>query len=94
MRDANDAINTFVANREVGMLLFHDHYGDRPGGFGIFSVETDAELAALREDGALEGRSVRRHPLIFADGQSAARPSIDLDSIGCGRAQLRGVSLQ
>jgi hypothetical protein len=66
MRDANAAINAFVADERRGLALFHDHFADRAGGVAVFAVETPAALAALREAGPLEGSDMALHPLIFA----------------------------
>lgn len=82
MRDANDAVNAFVANRDRGMLLFHDHFGDRPGGFAVFSIETEAERDAIHDAPEFEGWSVRRHPLIFAEGELGFLFQIDYTMIG------------
>ena len=66
MKDANGAINAFVADERRGLALFHDHFADRAGGVAVFAVETPAELAALKEPCPLEGWDVALHPLIFA----------------------------
>ena len=81
MRAANDAVNAFVAEPTRGMLLFHDHFGDRPGGMAVFAIETEEELASLREDGPLDGWTVRRHPLIFAEGELGFLNQIDFTMI-------------
>ncbi len=68
MREANDGINEYVANHARGLLLFHDHFADEPGGVAVFSVETEEELAAVRDPGPLAGWNFKAHPLIFAGG--------------------------
>lgn len=68
MSDANAAINAFVAEPARGLLLFHDHFADRPGGTAVFDIEEPEQLAALQEPGPLEGWTIRLHPLIFAGG--------------------------
>jgi hypothetical protein len=81
MRAANDAFNEFVAEPSRGMLLFHDHFGDRPGGTAVFAIETEEELASLRDDGPLSGWTLRRHPLIFAAGELGFLNQVDFTMI-------------
>jgi hypothetical protein len=81
MRAANDAFNAFVSEHARGMLLFHDHFGDRPGGVAVFAVKSAAELESLREEGPLAGWTVRRHPLIFADGEIGFLNQVDFSMI-------------
>lgn len=73
MRAANDAINALVADRELPLALFHDHFLDRPGGTAIFQVTTPNEIDAL--DGGMkrhlsDWHSVA-HPLIFSFNAAA-----------------------
>ena len=68
MRQASDAINAIVADKARGLVLFHDHFADKPGGMAIFDIETKEQLAALQEPGPVEGWDFRTHPLIFAGG--------------------------
>ena len=77
MRAANDAVNALVGDEARGLLLFHDHFADRPGGVAVFDIETEDQLAALREPGPLEGWRVDLHPLIFA--RSAVRFLFQID---------------
>ena len=59
MRQANDAINAIVADKARGLVLFHDHFADKPGGMAIFDIETKEQLAALQEPGAYSFCSCR-----------------------------------
>jgi len=88
MRAANDAINGYVANEARGLLLFHDHFADRPGGVAVFAIETEEELAALKEPGPLEGWDLRLHPLIFAEGALGFLFQVDYTMIGYRKRRL------
>lgn len=73
MRTANDAINALVADRELPLALFHDHFLDAPGGMAIFQVtgpeNVDAiDLALVRH---LSGWHSAAHPLIFSFNAAA-----------------------
>ena len=52
-RGANDAINEFIAEPARGLVLFHDHFADKPGGMAIFDIETPEQLTALQDPGRL-----------------------------------------
>ena len=88
MRAANDAFNAFVAEGARGLLLFHDHFGDRPGGIAVFAIEAPEQLAALRKDGPLSGWEVHRHPMIFADGALGFLKQVDFSMIAYRRRRL------
>ncbi|MHC4955551.1 MAG: hypothetical protein ACYTGZ_17000 [Planctomycetota bacterium] len=88
MRSANDSFNAFVADEARGLLLFHDHFGDRPGGVAVFAIETDSELAAVKDPGPLAGWSVRPHPLIFSEGALGFLFQIDYSMIGYRKRRL------
>ena len=66
MRQANDAVNAYVADEARGLVLFHDHFSDRPGGVAIFDVETSDQRDAVQDPGPLAGWEFRAHPLLFA----------------------------
>jgi len=88
MRQANDAWNAYVANEARGLLLFHDHFADRPGGVAVFAPETPEELAALREPGPVAAWDLRVHPLIFAEGRLGFLFQIDYSMIGYRKQRL------
>lgn len=73
MRAANDAINALVADRELPLALFHDHFLDRPGGTAIFQVTNPDDIDAI--DTALKrhlaGWNSAAHPLIFSFNAAA-----------------------
>ena len=46
-RKANDAINALIADPEMPLALWHDHFLGGPGGCAIFYVETDAQQLSL-----------------------------------------------
>ena len=82
MREANDAVNAFVADERRGMLLFHDHFGDKPGGVALFAVETEEQRDAMHDAPEFDGWQVRRHPLIFSEGELGFLFQVDYTMIG------------
>jgi hypothetical protein len=88
MREANDAINAFVADEARGLVLFHDHFADRPGGAAVFAVETPEEMAALQDPGPLAGWDFRCHPLIFAESALGFLFQCDYTMIGYRKRRL------
>lgn len=88
MRDANDAINAYVADEARGLCLFHDHFADRAGGTAVFAIETDDELDALRQPGPLEGWDVHLHPLIFSGDKLGFLFQCDYTMIGYRKRRL------
>jgi hypothetical protein len=46
--EANDLLNSYVADERRGLAVFHDHFTGRPhGGFVVLDVRTEDELALL-----------------------------------------------
>jgi hypothetical protein len=76
-RRANLALNEFVADKRRGLVLYHDHFVDKPGGLAVIFVETPEDLGALRDPGPLAGWTLYLHPLIFSD--SAVRFLFQVD---------------
>jgi hypothetical protein len=66
-RAANDALNAYVADSRRGIPALHDHFTGTPhGGFSIFHVRSEEELAALDDPGPLAGWTLVVHALTFA----------------------------
>jgi hypothetical protein len=66
-RAANDALNEYIGDARRGVPVFHDHFTGYPhGGFAVFDVRSEDELAMLDEPGPLEGWRIAHHPLVFA----------------------------
>ena len=68
---ANDRFNDFIADPDLPLVIFHDHFIGRPGGVAIFFAETTQERAALTETAALTGWQVEIRPLIFSRNPAA-----------------------
>lgn len=66
-RDANDRFNEYIEDRARGLVVSHDHFVGKPhGGYAVFDVRTDEELARLDDSGPLEGWQLTHHPLTFS----------------------------
>jgi hypothetical protein len=65
--EANDALNAYIENRDRGVVVSHDHFVGSPhGGFAVFDVRSEAELALLDDPGPLTGWELRVHALTFS----------------------------
>jgi hypothetical protein len=65
--DANDLLNDYVADRQRGIAVFHDHFiGRSHGGCVVLDVRDDSALALLDDPGPLTGWSIAVHPLTFS----------------------------
>jgi hypothetical protein len=69
--EANRIFNAFVADRELPLVLFHDHFVGQPGGIAVFYAETADERNALFGQRHLSGWEVEMRPLIFAHSPAA-----------------------
>jgi hypothetical protein len=66
-RGANSALNAYIEDRRRGVVVFHDHFTGSPhGGFAVFDVRTQDELALLDDPGPLTGWELRVHALTFS----------------------------
>jgi hypothetical protein len=66
-RAANEALNEYIGDERRGVPVFHDHFTGKPhGGFAVFAVRSEAELAMLDDPGPLAGWTIAHHPLVFA----------------------------
>lgn len=69
--EANQAINKLIADENLPLALFHDHFIGEPGGIVIFYAEDDSQRKALMEQRHLEGWKVELRPLIFSFSPAA-----------------------
>ena len=69
--EANRIFNEYLADPQLPLVLFHDHFIGQPGGVAIFFVETAASREALYESTALAGWRVEIQPLIFSYSPAA-----------------------
>lgn len=69
--EANRHFNAFVADEQLPLCLFHDHYLGTMGGVAIFYVATPAERDMLYESDHLTQWQVTMHPLIFSHNPAA-----------------------
>jgi len=65
-RQANEQLNEYIGDRERGLIVSHDHFIGRHGGFAVFEVRTEGEEAKLADPGPLEGWEITTHPLTFS----------------------------
>jgi rhodanese-related sulfurtransferase len=65
-RDANELLNEYVAERDRGLAVWHDHFIGDHGGAVVLDVRSPEEVVRLEEPGPLEGWQIAVHPLTFA----------------------------
>ena len=65
-RQANDRLNEYVAQRQRGLAVWHDHFVGVHGGAVVLDVHSDEEEALLDDPGPLSGWQVSTHPLTFS----------------------------
>jgi hypothetical protein len=65
-REANDALNDYVADRRRGLSVWHDHFVGEHGGAVVLDVQGEAERAMLDDPGPLGGWRLSIHPLTFS----------------------------
>jgi hypothetical protein len=65
-RDANERLNDYVAERDRGLAVWHDHFIGEHGGAVVLDVRSEQELARLDDPGPLAGWQIAVHPLTFA----------------------------
>ena len=67
MSDADIDFNEFITDRSKGMVLFHDHFVGRAGGFAIFYVDSERELESLQDKKQLKDWEFQIFPLTFTE---------------------------
>ena len=69
--EANRIFNSFIADRNLPLALYHDHFIGEPGGVAIFHVDNPMARDALLNQKHLEGWRVEFQPLVFSYSPSA-----------------------
>ncbi|HYZ88800.1 MAG TPA: hypothetical protein VE620_05850 [Myxococcales bacterium] len=65
-REANDRLNEYVAERQRGLAVWHDHFVRVHGGAVVLDVRSDEEEALLDDPGPLARWQLSVHPLTFS----------------------------
>jgi hypothetical protein len=65
-RDANELLNEYIAEKDRGLAVWHDHFIGDHGGAVVLDVSSAHELARLDDPGPLEDWRIAVHPLTFA----------------------------
>ena len=68
---ANAAFNALIADSNLPLAIFHDHFIGEPGGIAIFYAEDSDQRAALFHQIHLPGWRVELRPLIFSFSPAA-----------------------
>ena len=69
--EANRVFNSYIEDRQLPLVIFHDHFIGSAGGVAIFYVEHEAERQALFDCKTLDGWRVDVRPLIFSYSPAA-----------------------
>lgn len=79
LKAANAAFNAYCRDRSRGLVLFHDHFRELPGGgVAVFFLDAASQLAALASAPDLPGWTLRVHALIHSGTPSAFDEQIAL----------------
>jgi hypothetical protein len=65
-REANDRLNDYVADRQRGLAVWHDHFVGVHGGTVVLDVRSKEEQELLEDPGPLAGWRLSIHPLTFS----------------------------
>ena len=65
-RQANEQLNEYINEPGRGLIVSHDHFIGRHGGFAVFEVRTEDVEAKLADPGPLMGWEITTHPLTFS----------------------------
>jgi hypothetical protein len=69
--EANQIFNGFIGDRNLPLVVYHDHFIGQPGGLAIFYVDTPEARDALLDQKHLAGWRVEVQPLVFSYSPSA-----------------------
>ena len=75
--DANRQFNAFVADTDLPLAIFHDHFIGQPGGIAIFFLENTSDQDRLLAHPELANWHVETRPLIFSRSPAAFDEQID-----------------
>lgn len=88
-RQANLALNEYVADRRRGIPIVHDHFIGRPhGGFVVVYPQSEDELALLEEPGPLAGWQLLSRPLAFSLTPVGFAAQVDFTLENYGKTSL------
>jgi hypothetical protein len=63
VRSSNHLFNDYISNSRRGLVVFHDHFVNRPGGIAVFDVRSDEEAKMLDNPGPLDGWKIEIYGL-------------------------------
>lgn len=69
--DANRIFNEFIGDRDLPLVIYHDHFIGQRGGVAIFYVDGPEARDALLNQKHLEGWQADIQPLVFSYSPSA-----------------------
>jgi hypothetical protein len=69
--EANRIFNDFIGDRNLPLVVYHDHFIGQPGGIAIFYVDQPEARDALLDQNHLDGWRVEIQPLVFSYSPSA-----------------------
>jgi hypothetical protein len=64
--DADEAFNQYISDIRRGICVSHDHFIEPSGGFAVFDVRSESELAFLDDPGPLTSWRIEVQPLAFS----------------------------
>ncbi|WP_124727434.1 hypothetical protein [Staphylospora marina] len=80
LREANHLFNRYIADRERGHCVFHDHFLDRPGGVAFFEATDKEQEERIRQASELPGWTIQVHPLIHSRSAAGFVAQLDYTS--------------
>jgi hypothetical protein len=69
--EVNRIFNEFIADKNLPLVLFHDHFIGNPGGVAVFYCETPEERELLLNNTHLPDWEIDFRPLIFSYSPSS-----------------------
>ncbi len=64
--EADEALNEYIADAGRGVCVSHDHFVGTGGGFAVFDIRDEEQLALLDDPGPLKGWRLEIQPLAFS----------------------------